>query len=781
MRLPPFRFVVLDTETTGFIPRVNRVIEFASIRCEGGKIVDTYEQLLHIDSEIPDIVKALTRITPEMLQDQPPMDTARPTIIEHLGNEQTLVVGQNLQFDIGMLKGEGIDLSTRANIDTSLLASLAFPEFRSYSLPYMSAKLQLDHAPAHRALGDVKATLGMLGAIWERLCELPEEERAIAVEIFGKSSPGYAALFAALPPATKKKAEWLQCRCFEKPPRPLKPTDLVVPSIGKPTLQEESLDPCFINDCIAGAAADTSHETWFAVKNLDAFLRRGCLPEGVQPIYPPQLLLDPAGATRLMAQDTFTPEEASLAVKLRWTNPETRADVALHGSEREIWNGKLAATAESEVYLKQFTADSQAFIVDHRQLLQFLADPAHAAHGRLTTDDHIVIDDASMLEDTATKAYGHFVAVDDLRASAEGNVELTRFTDALSLWIETIRGNEDVHRVTAADLRRTETDGMRTRLATIAAGTDLTPKAREIIMEAAALLEGKTLDQQMIWCERRQNGSLFLQSAPEHVDRLLADTLFTKFPTTLLVPIGCDGHLAEVIAPDIATTAVAASRLNEAPLSIAFSPATTRTLLQDPPAGRTIILAGSKRVIEILFNEYTEALEKRSVTLICQGTSGGQGRMESEFAASGKDAIWLLTPWMYEGIDLPGDVTVDRLVLDTLPFDHPGQMVFAKRKDHFKNSFSGYSMPRLQHRLFRILRTFKRHQSPSAEFLALDPRLREKDYGKDLQKYLLRFGSQAPVTDASAVTTVTSTPEPTPAKKAVRKKKGGDAQLELPL
>lgn len=53
MKLPPFSFAVLDTETTGFVPKVHRVIEYAGVRIEGGEVVDTQEHLFAIDSEIP--------------------------------------------------------------------------------------------------------------------------------------------------------------------------------------------------------------------------------------------------------------------------------------------------------------------------------------------------------------------------------------------------------------------------------------------------------------------------------------------------------------------------------------------------------------------------------------------------------------------------------------------------------------------------------------------------------------------------------------------------------
>ncbi|MEK7591011.1 MAG: 3'-5' exonuclease, partial [Patescibacteria group bacterium] len=109
MQYPPLPFVVLDTETTGFVPRVHKVIEFASMRIEGGEIVDTYEQLFHAD-EVPPVVEALTRIRTLHIQDKPQFADKQQEILSHIG-EGTLIVGQNVLFDLGMLKGEGLDLT----------------------------------------------------------------------------------------------------------------------------------------------------------------------------------------------------------------------------------------------------------------------------------------------------------------------------------------------------------------------------------------------------------------------------------------------------------------------------------------------------------------------------------------------------------------------------------------------------------------------------------------------------------------------------------------------
>ena len=63
---------------------------------------------------------------------------------------------------------------------------LVFPEARSFSLSYLSRSLGLSHEPVHRALGDVNATLSLLGKCWDRLCELPEEQLAPARRFLGR-------------------------------------------------------------------------------------------------------------------------------------------------------------------------------------------------------------------------------------------------------------------------------------------------------------------------------------------------------------------------------------------------------------------------------------------------------------------------------------------------------------------------------------------------------------------------------------------------------------------
>lgn len=762
MRLPPFPFTVLDTETTGFVPRVHRIIEFASVRVEQAEVRHTCEQLFSVPNEIPPHVQVLTRIRPETIRDQPTFVEKREEMLEHIGSD-TLLVGQNLGYDIGMLKGEDLDLSDRAWVDTSLLASLVFPEFRSYSLQYMSRVLNLNHEPQHRALGDVQATLELLSAIWTRLSDMPAERVREAKRIMRRSSAGYAMFFDALPDAGGSGGAWLTLHTPPPPYASPAPFPLTVPADNAVTLQEESLAPTMLQAVVDAGTADVSTHHWIAVKNLSAALKRLTLPAGARVLYPPHMLLDPAAAEALLRQDRFTPEEALVALKLTWWPAVTQHDVSLHGGERDVWMGKLACTATSPAYTAQFSADAGVTLLDHWQLLSFLHNEDHGGHGTIGAGAHVVIDDASMLEDTATKAFGRFLSLDALRAAAQGDDALTRFTDLLSIWVEKIRREEDQHLFTAADAGLSEGTALAREALTLLDRENLPPQTVHQLRHAAAFTDGSLVKNHVVWSERRQDGSLLLHAAPEHVGELLRAHLFSSHPTTLLIPDGCAGALPEIIPAKQQTMLAPLDDAMRLSLPLSFpDDATLESVLTDPPPGKTILLVGSKRMIEQLYIRHTEALEQRGVTLICQGLSGGQNRMESEFLAADAPTVWLLTPWMYEGLELPPS-SVDRLIIQQLPFDSPGHPVFSKRKGHYRNAFAEYALVRLQHRLFRLLRTFCRHRVATGEVRVIDARIREKSYGRTIRGFLEQF--------AASTDDVREPPT----------EKEGGAQLQMPL
>lgn len=734
MQHPSFPFVVLDTETTGFVPKVNRVIEYAHLVYRDGVEADRYEDLISIPDDIPGVVQIITRIKPEDLDGKPAFDDVRDDMVKRIG-EDTVIIGQNIQFDIRMLRGEGIDLSHRPWIDTSMLASLVYPELESYSLGFISARLNLNHAPVHRAMGDVQATLELFGKCWERLLELPQEMLLDVKATLSKSAPGYKMLADALPTSTAtQKPTWICMPETRKFPGMARKLSLQKPAVGTVDLIEESLDPMMLQSVIDAAASDTSTVHWIAVKNLTSMAKHLTLSDEVRVLQPPFLLADTEAVDALRAQETYTADEATLLLKFDWYEPTTQSSAPFHGDEKAIWNGKIACTDASKAYLEQFTNLPSVMLLDHRQLLAFVQDPSHAAHGALTPESHIIIDDASMLEDTASKAYGKYCGMSDLRAAAEGDDALTKFADLLQIWMEKTRNEQDVRFLAANDFDTPEVRALREQVAAITSN-DLRPQTIKLLESIAFCLSEEAI-RHITWIETRQDGAQFLRSVPESVAELLQNDLFDRYPVSLLIPPRSAGTVQEAVHRGVETAVnLNIQRVQDA-VSIEFPKELKgSSVVADPPDGKTILLAGSRRVIEDYFIRYTEDLEEQGVTLICQNFSGGQNRMQAEFLAAEGTTIWVLTPWMFEGIELPPG-TVDHLVIDALPFDNPSQPVFGKRAEHFDNAFTGYSMPRLLHRLFRLLRTFRRIAKTDADVTVIDNRITEKRYGKTIEAYM---------------------------------------------
>ena len=157
-------------------------------------------------------------------------------------------------------------------------------------------------------------------------------------------------------------------------------------------------------------------------------------------------------------------------------------------------------------------------------------------------------------------------------------------------------------------------------------------------------------------------------------------------------------------------------------------------LFTDPPAGKTIIVVAGRKRLEDMYVTHTEDLEQKGVTLLCQGFSGGMGRMQAEFDALEGNVIMALSAFQVEAMHIARP-QVAQFYIESLPFDHPNHPVVSKRGELFKNSFTGYSLPRLQHRLFRLAKVFARLALPGATITLLDKRLGNKPYAQRVLSY----------------------------------------------
>lgn len=758
--LPKFPFVILDTEATGLFPRIDHILELAILRFEQGEKVAEYSTLFHTDSEIPAHVQVLTRIRPADIEGKPGIREESEKIQKLL--EGALVVGHNIPYDLGMLKGEGMDVEAMPWVDTAMLASLLFPELASWSLGYISSVLPLPHEPKHRALGDVHATLALFEKEWGRLSEIPTEKMKTLQALAEKGPEGYALLFSSMQSAATVPPSWLQTyvpRGGVKNPQEagksiLSEEALTPPPEGAVTLLGSPPTPSFLSHYLHNLPPLKKEEkVWVAVKNLESSLRLFSEKDlqDATILYPPALLLNPEAETKFLAQDTFSAPELTLALKLLLFRPRVQADAPVHSEERDVWKAKVAATKDSPVYRKQFEDLKSRIIIDHYHLLDLLAESKGPESG-----ERVIVDDASMLEDTATKAFRWICSSGVLRAGAEGGEEaLTRFLDLYQLFIERVRNDLTIRYLVEADLRTPEVKGLRQRLEELLSTSSLSENVRERLLDLQKMLVAENLEGRIAWIEQFRDGDQVLQSVPFDIASLLWEVLYDKCATTLLLPPGAPALFPAIVPPQIDTVRASVTAENDdLPHILYTDPRLSLERLIAHVDGKVIALVGSKRVIEQLYIAHAERLEQAGVTLIAQGLSGGQGRMQAEFLAAEGPTLWLLTPWTYEGVDLPAG-SCDHLWIHTLPFDHPSHAVLSIRSDRYKNPFEEYLLPRLFHRLFRLVRTYMLHRNTEGDVLILDERIRTKEYGAKVRTYVQTFSAQR----------VTSTP-PLPLRKA---------------
>lgn len=159
-------YAIIDVETTGGSPSIDRIIEIAIIVYDGTTVLDQFSSLVNPKRNIDKYVTQLTGITDKMVKHAPPFEDIKDKILAI--TEGNIFVAHNVKFDYGMVRGEfkrlGVDY-VRKQIDTVTLAHKVLPGFNSYSLGSLCDSLGIIIENRHRALGDAEATVKLLDII----------------------------------------------------------------------------------------------------------------------------------------------------------------------------------------------------------------------------------------------------------------------------------------------------------------------------------------------------------------------------------------------------------------------------------------------------------------------------------------------------------------------------------------------------------------------------------------------------------------------------------------
>lgn len=175
----PERYAIIDVETTGGRPGRDRITEIAIALVEHGEIIDEFTSLVNPERAIPYQITRITGIDNEMVKSAPRFYEVAKRIVEI--TEGAVFVAHNVRFDFGFVAHEFRRLGytfTRKQLCTVRLSRKVFPGLKSYSLGNLCKHFGIKNNAAHRAWGDVDATV----QLFQRLLKGRDEDTPIRLQ-----------------------------------------------------------------------------------------------------------------------------------------------------------------------------------------------------------------------------------------------------------------------------------------------------------------------------------------------------------------------------------------------------------------------------------------------------------------------------------------------------------------------------------------------------------------------------------------------------------------------
>ena len=148
--------IVIDTETTGLDYTKERMVEFAAIRLENGKVKDTFQTLINPEQHIRKSSMAIHGITEEMVADAPTEAEIMGDILDFIGDAP--IVAHNAIFDYSFLNEASKRVFKKKfeneRIDTQQMFKEIAPELESHGLAMLTERFHVELTNHHRAMAD---------------------------------------------------------------------------------------------------------------------------------------------------------------------------------------------------------------------------------------------------------------------------------------------------------------------------------------------------------------------------------------------------------------------------------------------------------------------------------------------------------------------------------------------------------------------------------------------------------------------------------------------------
>ncbi len=162
---------VVDVETTGLDPAVDRVIEIAIIHMCGGQVVERWSTLVNPEREVPEDAVRITGIQPEELVGAPTFGAIASEVRRRLDGH--VFCAYNLAFDRAFIRAE-LERAGLTWVDTQYVDPLVFARELhrgqgAANLGAVAARLGIELTNAHRAAADAEVAGLVLYALAAQL------------------------------------------------------------------------------------------------------------------------------------------------------------------------------------------------------------------------------------------------------------------------------------------------------------------------------------------------------------------------------------------------------------------------------------------------------------------------------------------------------------------------------------------------------------------------------------------------------------------------------------
>ncbi len=166
-------FVIVDVETTGWLPDQAGITEIGAVRIGDGQPPAEFSALVNPGHPIPADITALTGITDAMVSQAPPVGAVLPGFLAFARG--CVLTAHNAPFDVGFLTAACGDCHLPwpafSVLDTAALARSVLDETEvpDCKLATLAGFFGARTRPCHRALADAKATADVLQGLLARL------------------------------------------------------------------------------------------------------------------------------------------------------------------------------------------------------------------------------------------------------------------------------------------------------------------------------------------------------------------------------------------------------------------------------------------------------------------------------------------------------------------------------------------------------------------------------------------------------------------------------------